>query len=145
MHDKTIICCRFNLTQKKYYLGGASNKKARSLNDVSNCHATLWSKHTLQKKWSFPLRISSVNVTKSLMENFILFAVIPISWTLLTLKWITVQSSVWEIFSVFLLFWNLFHEPLSQWNKQQNMRLKESIHFSCTKLKCNNYRGIFRT
>ena len=29
----------------------------------------------LHKKWSFPLRISSVNVTKSLMENFILCAV----------------------------------------------------------------------
>ena len=27
--------------------------------------------HTLHKKWGFPLRISSVNVTKSLMENFI--------------------------------------------------------------------------
>ena len=30
---------------------------------------------TLRKKWSFPLRISSVNVTKSLMENFIFCAV----------------------------------------------------------------------
>ena len=30
---------------------------------------------TLQKKWSFPLRISSVNVTKSAMENFIFCAV----------------------------------------------------------------------
>ena len=27
--------------------------------------------HTLHKKWSFPLRISSVIVTKSLLENFI--------------------------------------------------------------------------
>ena len=30
----------------------------------------------LHKKWSFPLRTSSVNVTKSLMENFVFCAVL---------------------------------------------------------------------
>ena len=31
--------------------------------------------HALHKKWSIPLRISSVNVAKSLTENFIFCAV----------------------------------------------------------------------
>ena len=39
--------------------------------------------HSLRKKWSFPLRISSVNMTKSavsLIENLIFCAVIVIKW-----------------------------------------------------------------
>ena len=38
---------------------------------INQCHE----KVTLHKKWSFPLSISSVNVTESLMENFIFYSV----------------------------------------------------------------------
>ena len=42
----------------------------------SPCQKSMIEHHSLHKKWSFPLRISLVNVKKSLMENFILCAVI---------------------------------------------------------------------
>ena len=42
----------------------------------SPCQKSMIEHHSLHKKWSFPLRISLVNVKKSLMENFIFCAVI---------------------------------------------------------------------
>ena len=39
---------------------------------------------TLHKKWSFPLQISSVNVTKSVMENFNFLQCYILEWNNIT-------------------------------------------------------------
>ena len=51
-------------------------KKKNSFTLVKNWDVFPYNSFTLHKKWSFPLRISSVNVTKSLMEKFIFWAIL---------------------------------------------------------------------
>ena len=96
------------LTKAKFYIADLlkiwfSNKK---LTFLATIIARLVSNQmiTLHKKWSFPVRIFSVNMTKSLVENFIFCAVLS---SLLkcelptTRSWVTANASM-RLYQCFL-------------------------------------------
>ena len=53
----------------------------------------------------------------------------------------TVPSAVWEVFSEFFIFWNLFHELLGKLN---NSKYEKRGNYSpiLHKVTCNNYFNV---
>ena len=95
---------------------------------------------TLHKKWSFPLKISSVNVTKSLMESFIFCAVLMFTltrqWYIFwhdTMTWYTlsnIHSHTEKTFCVYVMIWlpkllmkYLSLQPVYEGNWESNWKL----------------------
>ena len=77
-----------------------------------------WVQFTLHKKSGFPLRISSVNVKKYLMENFFNFAVLELSWVnqveLIKLK-VKLTFSLYILYCMNTYIFKLLKQILKVW------------------------------
>ena len=54
----------------------------------------------------------------------------------------TLPIAIWQMFSKFFIFFNLFYEPWGEWKQQETTEKfeKQEAYFSyCTKLLCDNY------
>ena len=54
----------------------------------------------------------------------------------------TVPSPIWQIFFEFLMFCNLYHKPIGEWNKGKTWETSKAFVNIARKLTCDNYSII---
>ena len=57
--------------------------------------------------------------------------IVRINLTKINTGYRTVSGAIWQIFSVFLIFYILFHEPLDEWNNRKIWETREIFDILC--------------
>ena len=103
------------------------NTSGRLLLEIGNTNWKMWRsfykcnlKYCLGQKEQKHLKKKHFKIRYEYIKSkiSIISLTIPLYWNIST-SYRTVPSPIWEIFSQFLIFWNLFHEPLGEWNSSK--------------------------